>query len=208
MDRSELLYLIGLAAVAVNALAGVLDARRKYVDLLGALLVGMATALGGGTVRDVLLDRSVFWIVDQTYLLVALVAAFASFFVIRTCSLPGRWLVIPDAVGLALFTVLGTQTALQVGSPWLVASLMGVTTGVVGGVLRDILCNDVPSILLKGELYATAAWLGACVLIMLLDAGIDPVNANLAAMGLILLTRLLAVRYRITLPAFAREENP
>lgn len=198
-----LLYGVGMAAVAVNALTGVLDSGRKSMDLIGALLVAVATALGGGTVRDLLLDRNVFWVADQTYLIVALGTGLASFFVVRSFRLPPRLFLIPDAIGLALFTIIGTQIALQWHVPWLAASLMGVITGVVGGVLRDILCNDVPSIFLKGELYATAAWAGALSLIAMQEIGLPAVNAAWAAMGIVFLLRMLSLRYGLTLPTLA-----
>src|SRR5690606_38454536 len=117
-----------------------------------------ATALGGGTVRDVLVGRPVFLIADQLYLIVALVATLAVFFAVRNLRLPPRLFLIPDAFGLALFTIVGTQIALQWQAPWLVASLLGMITGVVGGVLRDVLCNEVPLVFVRGELYASAAW--------------------------------------------------
>lgn len=201
-----LLYWVGLVAVAVNALTGVLDAGRKQMDLIGAVLVGVATALGGGTIRDLLLDRNVFWVVDQTHLLVALLAGLMTFFAVRKLPLPPRLFLIPDALGLALFTIIGTQVALQWHAPWLVASLMGVTTGVVGGVLRDILCNDVPLVFLKGELYATAAWIGALALIGMQEMGISGIISTWIAMAIVLLLRLLAMRYNLTLPAF-RQQN-
>lgn len=204
MSVDALLYWVGLAAVAVNALTGVLDSGRKQMDLIGALLVGMATALGGGTVRDLLLDRNVFWVVDQTYLIVAFATGLVSFFVARQFAIPPRLFLIPDAVGLALFTVVGTQAALQWHAPWLVASLMGVTTGVVGGVVRDILCNDVPLIFLKGELYASAAWFGAIALIILQESGVPSVTASWIAMALILGLRLAAMRFGITAPSLKR----
>jgi uncharacterized membrane protein YeiH len=200
-----LLYWVGMAAVAVNALTGVLDSGRKQMDLIGALLVGVATALGGGTVRDLLLDRNVFWVVDQAYLITALGSGLLTFFIARALPLPPRLFLIPDALGLALFTVVGTQVALQWHAPWLVASLMGVTTGVVGGVLRDVLCNDVPLVFLKGELYATAAWIGALSMIALETTGVSSVTASWLAMGLILAIRLSAMRFRITLPAFRQK---
>ena len=199
-----LLYWVGMAAVAVNALTGVLDSGRKQMDLIGALLVGVATALGGGTIRDLLLDRNVFWVVDQTYLIVALGTGLITFFVARLLHLPPKLFLIPDALGLALFTVVGTQVALQWHTPWLVASLMGVMTGVFGGVLRDILCNDVPLVFLKGELYATAAWAGAISMIALEAASVSSVTASWLAMGIILAIRLLSMRYRITLPALGQ----
>ncbi|HEX6736571.1 MAG TPA: trimeric intracellular cation channel family protein [Azonexus sp.] len=199
-----LLYWVGMAAVAVNALTGVLDAGRKQMDLVGATLVGVVTALGGGTIRDLLLDRNVFWVVDQTYLAAALATAILAFFVARALIVPPKLFLLPDAIGLALFTIVGTQVALQWHAPWLVASLMGMITGVVGGILRDILCNDVPLVFLKGELYASAAWVGALALIGLQELGLPSVTASWLAMGIVLLLRLLAMRFHITLPAFAR----
>jgi uncharacterized membrane protein YeiH len=202
-----LLYWVGMAAVAVNALTGVLDSSRKQMDLIGALLVGIATALGGGTIRDLLLDRNVFWVVDQAYLIAALGAGLATFFLARSLPLPPRLFLIPDAIGLALFTIVGTQISLQWHAPWLVASLMGVITGIVGGVLRDILCNDVPLVFLQGELYATAAWTGALAMIALQEGGVSSVMASWIGMSVVLVLRLLAMRYHITLPAFRHQRT-
>lgn len=202
----ELFYWIGLVAVAVNALTGVIEAGRKQMDLIGVVMVGCATALGGGTVRDVLLDRTVFWINDQTYLIVALVATLATFVAVRGLRLPPRLFLIPDAIGLALFTVAGTQIALQLNAPWLVASLLGVITGVVGGVLRDVLCNDVPLIFVRGELYASAAWAGALALIGLQALGLSGVAAAWVAMAIILALRLAAMAFRITLPTYSERQ--
>ena len=207
MSIDTLLYWVGMAAVAVSALTGVLDSSRKSMDLIGALLVGVATALGGGTIRDLLLDRNVFWVVDQTYLIAALGTGLVTFFLARTWPVPPRLFLIPDAIGLALFTIVGTQVSLQWHAPWLVASLMGVITGIVGGVLRDILCNDVPSVFLKGELYATAAWLGALAMIALQEIGVSSVLASWLAMALVLILRLLAMRFHITLPAFGQSRS-
>lgn len=201
-----MLYWVGLAAVAVSALTGVLDAGRKKMDLVGVTMVGCATALGGGTVRDLLLDRPVFWIGDQTYLVVALVTTLAVFFAVRGLRLPPRLFLIPDAVGLALFTIVGTQVALEWQAPWLVASLLGVITGVVGGVLRDVLCNEVPLVFVRGELYASAAWFGALVLVGLQSLGVSPVAAAWSGMAAVLVARLLAMAYRITLPTYSERE--
>jgi uncharacterized membrane protein YeiH len=202
----NLLYWIGLAAVAVNALTGVLDAGRKQMDLIGATLVGAATALGGGTVRDILLDRQVFWISDQTYLVVALLTALIIFFAVRGMKLPPRLFLIPDAIGLALFTIIGTQIALAWETTWLVASLLGVITGVVGGILRDVLCNEVPLVFIRGELYASAAWCGALTMIGLQTWGMDAVLAAWIGMIVVLGLRLLAMAFRITLPTYAEKE--
>lgn len=202
----NLLYWVGLSAVAVNALTGVLDAGRKNMDLVGVVMVGSATALGGGTVRDILLDRKVFWISDQTYLIVALATTLLAFWIVRGRRLPPRLFLIPDAVGLALFTVVGTQVALEWQAPWLVASLLGVTTGVVGGVLRDVLCNDLPLVFVRGELYASAAWAGALALVGLQALGVSAVTAAWCGMAIIFAARLLAMAFRITLPTYSERK--
>ena len=195
-----LLYWLGLSAVAVMALTGVLDAARKDMDLVGAITIGTTTALGGGTVRDLLLNRKVFWLIDPWYLIVAVFMAALSFFLIRKRQLHPRLFLIPDAVGLALFTIIGTQVAMHAQVHWLAASLLGVITGVVGGVLRDVLCNDVPLVFMRGELYASAAWLGAITLIALQTLGVSAVNAAWWGMGLIFVVRLAAMAYGVTLP--------
>lgn len=201
-----LLYWVGLAAVAVNALTGVLDAGRKQMDLVGVVMVGTATALGGGTVRDILLQRPVFWLSDQIYLVVAVATTLIMFFAVRGLRLPPRLFLIPDAIGLALFTVVGTQIALQAGAPWLAASLLGVITGVVGGVVRDVLCNEVPLIFVRGELYATAAWIGSLALIGLQSLGVSAIIAAWAGMATVLAVRLAAMAFKITLPTYSSRE--
>lgn len=203
VSRETFLYWVGMAAVAVNAMAAILEAERKQLDLVGAVFIAFAAALAGGTVRDVLLDRQVFWIADQTYLMVAFVAAIATFFAGRRRNIPARLFLYPDAVGLALFTVVGTQAALQWNAPWLVASLMGVTTGVFGGIARDMLCNEIPLVMRAGELYATAAWIGTLVVIGLDAYGVDSIDAGWAGMATVLLVRLLAMHFRIGLPTLA-----
>ncbi len=202
----NLLYWVGLAAVAVFALTGVLDAGRKNMDLVGVVMVGTATALGGGTVRDVLLQRPVFWLSDQVYLVVALATTLIIFFAVRGLRLPPRLLLIPDAIGLALFTIIGTQIALEWDAPWLAASLLGVITGVVGGVVRDVLCNEVPLVFVRGELYVSAAWLGTLVLIGLQALAVPAVTAAWAGMATILGIRLAAMAFRITLPTYSERK--
>ncbi|WP_247002840.1 trimeric intracellular cation channel family protein [Aromatoleum buckelii] len=197
-----LVYGIGLAGVAAQAAAGVLEAGRKPFDLFGVVIVALAAALGGGSLRDLLLDRTVFWIADQSYLITALTAGFATFALVRFVRLPGKLFLLPDAVGLALFTVSGTQAALALGTPWLVASLMGVVTGVFGGIVRDVLCNEVP-LVFSGELYATASWAGALLLIAMKASGATPGMSALAAGVLVLVVRLGAMRFGWRLPVFS-----
>lgn len=205
LDLDDSMYWIGQSAVALMAAGGVLEAGRKRFDLFGMLVVALAAALGGGTVRDLLLDRPVFWVADQTFLIVALIAAGATFFLARCWVPPMRLFLLADAAGLALFTVTGTKAALLWGAPWLVASFMGVMTGVAGGILRDVLCNEEP-LVFSSTLYATAAWTGALLLIGLLVLGVAGWIAALAAGSVIFLLRLAAIRWGIGLPRFMARE--
>jgi uncharacterized membrane protein YeiH len=191
-----------LVAVAFMAAAAVLEAGKKRFDLFGMMMIAFTAALGGGTLRDILLDRPVFWVHDQTFLLVALAVSLLTFFLARWIRFPNRFFIWPDAVGLALFTVSGTRAALAYDAPWLVASFLGVVTGVMGGVLRDVLCNEVPLIFREGPLYATVAWLGALVFIMLNQTPLQPSLAALAAGAVIFAGRWVSIRWNIELPQY------
>lgn len=194
--------LLGVLGVAVCAITGVLEAGRKQIDLFGVVVIALVAALGGGTLRDLLLARPVFWVVDHDYLVAALCAGLATFVLARLVRLPARLFLIPDALGLALFTILGTRIALDLEAHWLVASLMGVITGVFGGIVRDVLCNEVP-LVFSGELYATAAWSGALLLVL---TRTQDVHGNLAVAAptvAVFLIRLAGIYWRIHLPTFS-----
>lgn len=203
---ADLVYWISIAAVAVCAVTGVLEAEGKRIDLIGVLIIGMVAALGGGSLRDLLLNRPVFWIANQTYLLCALAASFSAFVVAHRVRIPTNLFLLPDALGLALFTISGTKIALALGTPWLAASFMGVITGVFGGVLRDVLANEVPLIMRPGTWYATAAWLGALSLIALRAWGMEEIWAALIAGGVTFLSRLAAILFNLTLPVFSSKK--
>ena len=207
MGVESLLYGLGIAASVVCGATGVLETARKRIDLFGAITAGIAASLGGGTVRDLLLGRAVFLIADETYLIATILAAVVTFFVARRWTVHAKIFLLPDAVGLALFTVLGTQIALQFHATWLVASLMGVITGVFGGLARDVLANEIP-LVFTSELYATAAWLGAVSMILMQKAGLAPAVSSFGAMGVVFAIRLAAIHWRITLPRITPEQPP
>lgn len=199
--NTALIYGLGLAASVVCALTGVLVARDKGVDLFGALMAGVSTSLGGGTVRDLLLGRKVFWMADETYLWVTVVTALLTFFITRIRHLPENIFLIPDAIGLALFAIVGTQVALDWNMPWLTASMLGVVTAVFGGLLRDVMINEVP-LVFSSELYATAAWIGAMTLIILDALGVNATLAAWVGLATTITVRLVAIRWKVTLPRF------
>ena len=138
------LYWIALVAVVVSSASGVLKAGFKQFDLFGVIIIAITTGLGGGSLRDMLLDQDVFWIKDQVFFIASFISAVAIFIVARLIVISDKLFLIPDAAGLAAFSVAGTLSALMAGAPWLVASFMGVTTGIMGGVFRDVLCNETP----------------------------------------------------------------
>jgi uncharacterized membrane protein YeiH len=199
--NDTLIYGLGLAASVVCAVTGVLVARDKGVDLFGALMAGVATSLGGGTVRDLLLGRKVFWMADETYLWVTVITAMLTFFITRVRHLPEKLFLIPDAIGLSLFAIVGTQVALDWHMPWLTASLLGVLTAVLGGLLRDVMINEVP-LVFSSELYATAAWFGAITLIILDALGVHATVAAWAGILVCIMVRLIAISWKVTLARF------
>ncbi len=194
-------HALELLGVAVFAVSGVLAAGRKGLDLLGVAVVAIVTAIGGGTLRDLLLDRHpTFWIADTTYLWVILGVTVVTIGYVRFWIATRRALLVADALGLAFFTIAGVQIAEQVGVPDLIAVLMGIITGVAGGVLRDVLTAEIPLVMRPGRLYATAAIAGAATYVLLVHWGMSRDAAALFGMALIAGIRLAAILWRIELP--------
>jgi uncharacterized membrane protein YeiH len=195
-----MLQLLEFVGVAVFAVSGALAAGRKNLDLLGVVVIATVTAIGGGTLRDLLLDRHpVFWVAEPRYLYVTLVAALLTVPYTRRFRVPDRSLAYADALGLALFTISGSQIAERLGLPAIIVVLMGTLTGVAGGVLRDVLTAEIPLILRRGRFYATAAIAGI-VLYLLLELVIAPTAAALGGMFAIAALRIAAIHWDLTLP--------
>ncbi len=202
-----LIYILDLFGVAIFAITGSLAAGRKKMDLFGVVILATVTVLGGGTLRDLLLGtHPVFWVSTPIYLFTAVLAAIASFFLIRFFRLPLILLSVADAFGLAIFTVIGTQKALEFGISPGVAIVMGVMTGVVGGMVRDVLSGEIPLILCR-EIYATASLCGAIIFIIITTMLKDHNFAVLASVSVTLVLRLSAIRWNISLPLFIPNED-
>lgn len=197
----ENLYWITLIAVIVSSASGVLKAGFKQYDLFGVIIIAIATGLGGGSLRDMLLDREVFWIRDQSFFIASLVSAITIFIVARLKVISPKFFLIPDAAGLATFGIAGTLVSLMVGAPWLVASFMGVMTGTMGGIFRDILSNE-PPVVFQSSLYATVSWAGSLLFILLLYVDWDITLAATISGISIFVARLLAIKYDVSLPRF------
>lgn len=164
--------LLDAFGIFVFALSGGLAAARRQLDPFGFLVLAFLPAVGGGTLRDLILDRTVFWIADPLPLVLIGVAAAATFFFAAPVARRERLLRWLDALGLSVFAVLGARRGLLVTGDPMVAVVMGVMTAVVGGVLRDVVCNEIPLILHR-EIYATAAVAGALVYVLCVQFGMD-----------------------------------
>ncbi|TWT85352.1 hypothetical protein Pla123a_01590 [Posidoniimonas polymericola] len=200
-----MLQIVEFLAVVFSALYGVLLARRLKLDFVGVYSVAFMVAFGGGTLRDLFLDRHpLFWIAAPHYPVIVFAMAVAAFFLPKLPEQTERSLNIPDAIGLAFFSIAGAGAALAEGAPLFIAAMMGAVTGTFGGVMADTICNRIPSIFRPSTpMYATCSFTGA-----LLYAGLKQfpaANGFAAPIGvtLIIAFRLAALRYDWKLPAYS-----
>jgi len=192
-------------AVSVCAISGVLAGSGKKVDLFGVLVLGLVTALGGGTIRDVVLGNQVFWLGDSTMVINGVVTAAATFFVARYWVVPPSGLALADAFGLALFTIVGAAIGWKAGVGVTNSVVLGVITGVAGGILRDVLVGEIPLVFRQEiHLYATAAVVGATTYVLLQKYRGDQDIHRLIGTGVTLILRLAAIRWKVSLPLFPK----
>jgi uncharacterized membrane protein YeiH len=196
----DILYALDLLGTASFAVSGALAGVQRRMDLLGVVILGLVTATGGGTLRDVLLgDVPPFCFTDENYFYVSIFFALTVFFFHHALDFLHRPLLYFDALGLATFLVIGTGKALNLNAGFLVAVMMGVVTATAGGVVRDILSNQVPLILQK-EIYATACIIGGIVLFFLHRLGMGMNGASIIAAICVLAIRIIAIRRNWSLP--------
>ena len=194
-----------MIGVAVFALSGALVAREKELDLFGGIVMAFVTAVGGGTFRDLVLDVPVFWIDDSNYILIAVGAAIAALLVVRSSKyhFPRRTLLVDDAAGLALFAVLGTQKAMGQEVAIATAILMGILTGIGGGMIRDVMAQKVP-LVLRSELYATVAAIGAGSYVILSFLPLPYLVQTILSIVIALVIRIGAIKWKWSLPVYPR----
>lgn len=199
---SSLTYALLQIGTAVFAITGVLAAARQDMDVLSLIVIGVVTAVGGGTIRDLLLDVPVFWIGDANYLGVSALAALGTFVFERRFRATERALLYLDGLATALFAVLATDKALALGHGAGVALVMGVITGIGGGLLRDVITGHA-TILLRRELYMTPILVGGMLYMQLRAAAVlDPGQTMLIAVALIATVRIGAIRFDWEFPAW------
>ncbi len=193
------LHLMDFVGVFAFAVSGALRAEREGMDLFGVLVVAAVTAIGGGTVRDLLLGEPVYWLSDVTYLYVIAAAAACTIVYTRFRRPPHGALLVADAFGLAVFAVLGARAGLEAGFSPLIAVIMGAITGVVGGAVRDVLLRETP-LILRREIYATAAIAGATTYVVLNARNLGSAVVVTASIAVGLALRLIAVWFDLHLP--------
>lgn len=192
-------------AVAVCAISGVLAGSGKRVDLFGIIVLGLVTALGGGTIRDIVMGNPVFWLADSYYVMNAVTTSAVTFFVVRHWPVPHLALSLADAFGLALFTVLGVAIGLSGGAGPVNSMVLGVITGVAGGIIRDVLVGEIPLVFRREiYLYATAAVAGATIFVLLEHYHSGSQVNRMIGIGATLCLRLVAIRWKVSLPVFSK----
>ncbi|MGM0545704.1 MAG: trimeric intracellular cation channel family protein [Bacteroidota bacterium] len=202
MEPAEVLYILDLIGVAVFAISGALTAGRKSLDLLGVVIIAVVTAVGGGTTRDLLLDRHpIFWIADPTYLLIIIISALVTIGYTQYQDPPEKALLIADALGLAVFTILGAQITQEVVSNSIIIVIMAAITGTVGGLIRDVLSNEIP-LILRRDIYATAALSGATAYLLLQLTNLSSTTNIVLGMLVVVALRLAAIQWNWHLPKF------
>ena len=198
----QIIEILGTLAFAIS---GIRHAAAKHYDWFGGFVCGIAVAIGGGTLRDVMLGATPFWMTSPMYILCTLLAQFIVIVFARSLKrLDNAWFAF-DTLGLASFTITGLQKTLDYGHPFWVAIIMGSITGAAGGVIRDVLLNKIPVIFRK-EIYAMASIVGGLLYWVMISLGVSMPITAVATFVFIVLVRFLAVKYHISLPVLKGEE--
>ena len=207
-----LVQLLDYASVAVFAVTGALVASRSQLDIVGFIFIALLTATGGGTMRDVILDRTVFWVADPVVLAVVTVTAVTVFFAAHLLESRYRVLLWVDAFALAVAVPAGVAAANGLNQAWPIVLVMGTITGCLGGLMRDVVCNEVPLVLKQGELYVTCAFAGAAAAVIAARLGVPELPALLLCGAVTLVLRAGSLAFGWRLPVYRtrppRPESP
>jgi uncharacterized membrane protein YeiH len=195
------LYGVQMLGNAIFAVTGVLAVNRRGLDVFGGVVLGTVTAVGGGTIRDLVVGVPVFWLADPNYLLVAIAASMAAFFAARHIAGGLQLLLYLDAAGVALVGVQATEKVLGLGHVAAVAVSMGVLTGIGGGLLRDVLASR-PTLLMSREIYATPIMIGCLLYVGLRQTSLAPAVAVGIAVAVIFAARAAAIRWHVNMPGW------
>ncbi|MBY5922531.1 trimeric intracellular cation channel family protein [Ferrimonas balearica] len=206
MNEAQIITVLWVIGIVAEAMTGALAAGRRQMDLFGVVMVGCATAIGGGTVRDLLIGNyPLVWIENVEYLVAIAGAALLTVAIAPVMRYLSRLFLAIDALGLAVFSVIGAQKTLALGLDPLVAIVMGVVTGVFGGIIRDIFCQEIPLVFRK-ELYAIISLITAGLYVVLDHFKVDTGLSLVVCLALGFLFRMLAIRRHWTMPTFNYQE--
>jgi len=201
---SNLQYTLELLGTFFFAISGALAIEDRHDDLFGAGFMGFVTAIGGGTLRDIMLGSyPLVWIGDINFLYAIITGVVVAYFFFEPLLKLPKTFVFFDAIGISFFTILGVEKALSLGVRPEIAAIMGMFTAIMGGVIRDTLTNEIP-VLFRKEIYATACLAGAVIYLLLYYFGIDRNINLLISIPVIFIIRILAVKYKLALPTFKR----
>jgi len=197
---AQFLYSLEMLGIITFAISGMIEARAKNMDPVGVFSIAFITALGGGTLRDLMLDNHpLYWIQHQEQPLLILGMALIYSYWEPLGRIKASSIVIPDAIGLGVFSILGAQVAHDLGNSWFVASMLGVMTGTFGGLIRDTLCNEVPFVFRKNQIYASISFGGCWIYLLTLEFTGDKTLALITGILVIVVVRLLGVKFDIRL---------
>ncbi|MDC8003535.1 trimeric intracellular cation channel family protein [Aureisphaera galaxeae] len=202
----SLFLLIDILGTIAFAVSGALVAMKKRLDLFGIFIIAFVTALGGGTLRDILIDAPVTWMRDLTFVYVIVGATIVAIIFRRKLNYVRRSLFLFDTIGIALYTVIGVEKGIAADLPPLVCIALGTMSACFGGVIRDILCNEIP-IIFRKEIYATACILGGTVYFLLLETSLSQDFIVFISGGIVIAIRLLAVLFNLSLPSIYSAEK-
>ncbi len=195
----EIIYWVAVIGTVAFAISGALTAMQKRLDPFGLFIIAFATAVGGGTIRDVLIGKPVFWLVDPIYIYVIIAGTIIAIVFKSRLNYLRKTLLLFDTVGLGLYTVIGVEIGIGADLQYVSCVALGTLTGAFGGVLRDILVNEVP-VIFKKEIYATVSILGGSIYVLLSLLELPPVYQQFIPAALIIGIRLLVIKFKVSLP--------
>jgi len=202
----NLFLVIDILGTIAFAVSGALTAMRMKMDIFGVFIIGFVTAVGGGTLRDVLIDANITWMRNLTFVYVIAIAVFLAVIFRQKLGYVRRSLFLFDTIGLALYTIVGVQKGIAAGFPALVCIALGTMSACFGGVIRDILCNEIPVIFRK-NIYATACIVGGVFYFLLMKTTLSTDIVVIISGSAVITIRLLAVWFDWSLPGIYRNEN-
>lgn len=204
---SDYFIVLGIVGVAFFAVSGALLGHDKNINGFGIVVVGVMTALGGGTLRDLLLGKPIFWVETSEYLLATYPAIFATVLFVRYMPSPSNfYFILIDTIGLAIFNVMGIEKALMSGTGMIVALTMGMTTGIFGGLMRDVVCREVPYVM-RGDVYASACFTGGLTYAALFTLDISYLWCILGSILVTVLLRIASLHWGVKIDLF-RKRTP